>query len=77
MITSNVGTSCTRSLASVQSAGGGHWKHCTRWMVLCTATSSWNTGDSEVREMVSFPRIPALHTSKEQLADSKFSFSLV
>ena len=39
---------CTRSLASVQSAGGGHWKHWTLWIVLCTETRSRNTGSSMI-----------------------------
>ena len=36
----------TRSLASLHKAGGGHWKHWTLWIVLCTETSSRNTGSS-------------------------------
>ena len=40
-------TSCTRSLASVQSAVGGDWKHWTRWIVLWTDSRSENTGSSE------------------------------
>ena len=48
MMTVMMMITCTRSLASVQSAGGGHWKHWTLWIVLCTETRSRNTGSSRI-----------------------------
>ena len=44
-------TSCTRSLASVQRAVGGDWKHWTRWIVLWTDSRSENTGFSENKQL--------------------------
>ena len=58
-------TSCTRSLASVQRAGGGHWKHWTLCMVLCMESSSWNTGSPAhlTRVTVSLRRLAAVASS--------------
>ena len=48
----------TRSRASVQRAGGGHWKHWTLWIVLCTDTSSRNTGSSMIVAKEVRPAMP-------------------
>ena len=49
---SAVFTSCTRSLASVHRAGGGHWKHWTLCIVLWMERRSWNIGSPDNRILV-------------------------
>ena len=58
---------CTRSLASVQSAGGGHWKHWTLWIVLCTDTSSRNTGSSMIVAKEVRPATPCKLEEEEEV----------
>ena len=72
---SAVFTSCTRSLASVHRAGGGHWKHWTLCIVLWMERRSWNIGSPD-QQQISSPSSHSLLGKIEDYEDGNMDVSV-